>query len=487
MEKALERTLPAEQVRYLKQPFNITMLHGLMSKAQQKQLVLIMDELQPKIEAWLALGLEQQRKNPSFAYNDTDLTVSIKLSDLGISSRYYEPMREAARLFSNQIYEFCFKNDAGENRVGYAPLFSLVDVPEKGTRTTKPVTINFTFNSVILKSNLMEMTRYSKYSRTVALHSGLYTSRIYIILNSYIFSPSKTWTVGYNELRKILGVDKISQSEKKKEYKWSKEKYVCYVDFRKRVLDDSKKELDALAEQGLAECSFTYEPIWERRIRTGDPDKIAFKVILSSCGEKQFETKQKTEQMKKELTERYGFNSKHISMLRSSIFEIDYDYFLKILKTVDNATRNRTDIGKRTNYIVRCINNEVINWEERQQTIEFVDADYEEIKPSSQVGEKISPTTPEPSSVQQREESHLIPGEGAEKWAALLSEYDGPDVDFWSRGEYLGLDNGLFCIGYKYMDVEKAVKLAMDDRFAALLRKYSAALSYGRKINIVTL
>lgn len=83
-------------------------------------------------------------------------------------------------------------------------------------------------------------------------------------------------------------------------------------------------------------------------------------------------------------------------------------------------------------------------------------------------------------------ESHLIPGEGADKWAALLSEYGGPNADLLQMAKFLGMEDGLFSIWYSnYTDFDKAcTALSSDNNFVALLRKYSSAPTQGKKIMI---
>lgn len=83
-------------------------------------------------------------------------------------------------------------------------------------------------------------------------------------------------------------------------------------------------------------------------------------------------------------------------------------------------------------------------------------------------------------------ESHLIPGEGADKWAALLSEYGGPNADLLQMAKFLGMEDGLFSIWYSnFTDFETATKiLSSDNNFVALLRKYSSAPTQGKKIMI---
>lgn len=365
LEKTLEKNLPAEQLRYIKQPYNFTILHGKVTKEQQKQLVAIMDVLQPKIDKWLAMSAAEKLDQPRLFNEPADLTVSIRLVDMGIRPRSYESMRDAAKLFLSQIYEYPVVDKNGDRKVAYAPLFKEVRVPEKNETSTNAVTIDFRFNDALLTSDLMLMNRYSKYSREVALNSGLYTSRLYVILTSYIYSKDKMWCVEYSELRKIVGVDELKQS---RQGAWKKDKYRRWSDFKKRVLESSRMELDELANSGIAECTFTYEEIRSTGIKSADPQSIVFHVHLTETGRRMSEMKDRRRRLEDQMCSLLGLTKNDIKKINLALYEMDEDVAIQLMRNIRSSMANRKDIEKRTNYAIRALNNEILAWLEKSNT-----------------------------------------------------------------------------------------------------------------------
>ncbi len=403
--KTLENSIPAEQVRYIKQPYNFSMLHGSVSKSQQKQLVLIMDYLQPKIERWLAMNAEEKFIQPSlFPMDNTteeDLKVSVKLADLGIDPQNYDGVRAAATSLAEQIYEYTSTNQRGERVRCYSPLFTKIVVPEKGESVKRDsVRIEFTFNKEVLSSDLMLMNRYSKYSRAIALHSGLYTSRLYIILNSYVFAKQKVWKVRYSELRRIVGVDEIVKRDNKK-HEWHNAKYTRWCDFKRRVLDESKAELDNLAAQGLSECTFTYDIVKKTGsekeadpMTSGDPESVVFTIKLTEVGEKTSQYRERRKRICDVLASRFGYTQWNISKVNAALFDMDEDFALGIIENVYSAMMTRTDINRRLNYATRALNNEIIAWLERSNTPSVEEVEAEEV-PGQQIIDFDHPSNPE--------------------------------------------------------------------------------------------
>ena len=103
---------------------------------------------------------------------------------------------------------------------------------------------------------------------------SVYTNRLYMILkqkrdhNPY----AKTYEFELGELRKLLGVsvERIPRTDKFDKAQEAIELYPAYPDFKKRVLESAKKELDAKAD-----LSFEYD-----EIRHGRPvTAISFRVF----------------------------------------------------------------------------------------------------------------------------------------------------------------------------------------------------------------
>jgi len=375
--QALAHSLAPGQVHYLKQPFHLTMLHGEIGKVQQRQLVLLVEALQPKIEKWFSMTDEARLKQPSI-FDDTeastDYRIEIKLADLGMDSQYYESIKDAARLFAQQVYEYRYTSDNGEKRVSFTPLFSKVDVPEKGsTPQGKATILVFYLNKQILKSDLMFMTRYTNYNKEVAIKSSLYTAKLYTILMSFVYGTEEngyTWNVDYEELRKLLGVDKVDKNGF-----WTNTKYKQFYDFDRYVLLRAKADFDNLAKESC-EINITYKIEYpngividkfatpERKFLRGNPSRILFTISLTEYGKGKLANRDKRKRIQDYIQLKCGFNHSDFAAINASLYDMDEDAIITKINRVMQIVNNRKDpVNNQTAYIIRCINNEVEDWQ----------------------------------------------------------------------------------------------------------------------------
>lgn len=90
-----------------------------------------------------------------------------------------------------------------------------------------------------LKPYLLSLKeKYTTYGLNIlTTFKSFYTIRIYMNLKAHAFKKEKVWRVSLEELKEILGIEKGEYSN--------------YKDFRKRVIDQAKKELKKKNKQGV--------------------------------------------------------------------------------------------------------------------------------------------------------------------------------------------------------------------------------------------
>lgn len=123
---------------------------------------------------------------------------------------------------------------------------------------------------------LFRITPYHRYLKdAVFLFNSGYTGRIYLLINAN--KQLGTWTIDFEELRKILLTS----------YDREKNCYVCtkyrnIKDFKKRVLEPARKEMEEMA--GRIDCTFDYEVVNKADDQGASHTKIVFHIHLTDLG-----------------------------------------------------------------------------------------------------------------------------------------------------------------------------------------------------------
>lgn len=270
-----------QQRDLITQPVTFAYLNGEMSVMQARIQTIIMEKLQLRI----AKALRQKAKG-EFAgslFNEDEfatiekgdkekyLTFSVKYSELGIPPSNYRYVSDAARAMQGSLV---YEKEIGGGYKRFITAFPVVDVPDetKGERRTD-IKLHMTESTA---KYLFRITPYHRYLKdAVFLFTSGYTGRIYLLINAN--KSMGTWKIDYQELRKIL---LTTYDPVKKVY--TCDKYPNIRDFKRRVLDPAKKEIDEATNR--IDCTFDYELIYPEGKKRGTPEKIAFHIHLTDLG-----------------------------------------------------------------------------------------------------------------------------------------------------------------------------------------------------------
>lgn len=407
VENTILKNIPKDQVSWIRQPVTLTFMRGDFERIQLIFMASIMERMQDRVNDWLGMGKEKQALQPSL-FSKEEIAhgmdfVRIPLSSFGIASGHYDQLDEAAELMSGMRYKHDTVNDKGLPVTDYIPLFEKIRIPRRPVfkdgeqlfkkdkdgnllrdENGKPVPVEHRESYVEFKINkgamesAFNMKQYNRYLKDAALNcKSRFTARIYLCLTAYKFSRQKTWTVSYKDLRLMLGADGEFDEKKKPIVK-----YPIYTDFRKRVLNDSRKELMDLAEKGMVDCYFDYEEIFPGGKRRGNPDKIIFKIFLSEMGkedQRRISSNIHAGKIVSILSEEFNFSSEEISGIMKRISPEFSEIVKSFLEDISRTISKREDISNKKGYIMASLKSKLSQLEEEfaQPVITTVDTSPE--------------------------------------------------------------------------------------------------------------
>lgn len=295
LKQELISSVPAEQRKMITQPITFTYLNGEMTMMQTRIQTVIMEKLQGKIRTAFNRRAAQGFFGDLFSSDDYKpiddkdktpyLTFKVDYAELGIEPSHYSDVDVAAKAMQRIVYE---KEINGYMRSVVA--FPVVDVPDKtkGERRTD-IKLHMTESTA---NDLFKMIPYHMYLKdAIFLFSSNYAGRIYLLINAN--KSLGTWTIEYEKLRKILltTYDETTQ-------KATVDKYRDINDFKKRVLEPARREIEEAADR--VDCTFTYEFRYPAGKKRGTPEAIIFHIHLTDLGrrinQKRLVNKQKSEQ-----------------------------------------------------------------------------------------------------------------------------------------------------------------------------------------------
>lgn len=270
--------------------FSASDCNGEMTMTQTRIQTMIMERLQERIAK--AMKKKDDGRYCGNLFTDEDfkplapggktmfLTFEVKYSELGVIPANYKDVDEAARAMQRIVYEKDVIDENGQPAKEYTVAFDKVTIPEKDKATGTvprrdtiklrmlPETASDLFN--------LDVLGYQRYLKdAVFLFSGSYTGRIYLLINANKYKG--TWVYPYESLRKIL---LTTYDEKAKRYVC--DKYKTISDFKKRVLEPARKEIEEAADR--VDCTFDYELQYQEGRRRGTPENIVFHIHLTDLG-----------------------------------------------------------------------------------------------------------------------------------------------------------------------------------------------------------
>ena len=157
----------------------------------------------------------------------------------------------------------------------YKVAFPVVDVPaikEDGTPTGERRQNIYLHMTQSTAKDLFKLIPYHQYLKdAIYLFSSNYAGRIYLLINAN--KDLGTWRIGYEALRKIL----LTAWDKEKGA--TVDKYPDFNDFKKRVLEPARREIEEAKER--IDCTFDYEIEYPEGKKRGRPEAIIFHIHLT--------------------------------------------------------------------------------------------------------------------------------------------------------------------------------------------------------------
>ena len=288
LEREILSSVPVEQRKMITQPITFTYLNGEMSMTQTRIQTMIMERLQDRIAKVMKRRVESGYFGELFSDDDfkplpggktTFLTFDVKYSELGVLPANYKDVDEAARAMQRIVYEKEVIDENGQRGKEYTVVFDKVTIPEKVKSDTSvrrdtiklrmlPETARDVFN--------FNSEGYHRYLKDAIFQfSSNYAGRIYLFINAN--KDLGIWKVSYEKLRKIL-LTTYDEATKKV----TVDKYRDINDFKKRVLEPARREIDEAADR--IDCTFDYEFQYPAGKRRGTPEYIIFHIHLTDLG-----------------------------------------------------------------------------------------------------------------------------------------------------------------------------------------------------------
>ena len=283
IKKELIKNIPVGQRKMITQPVTFSYLNGEMSMMQTRIQTAIMEKLQGKIKKALDLKMKSGFVGDLFDQSDFHtineegneqyLTFPVAYAELGIEPSHYADVDTAARNMQSIVYE---KEVNGMMR--YKVAFPIVDIPalkEDGTPSGERRQNIYLHMTASTAKDLFKLIPYHQYLKdAIYLFKSNYAGRIYLLINAN--KELGAWRIAYEALRKIL---LTSWDEKKGAVV---DKYPDFNDFKKRVLEPARKEIEEAKDK--IDCTFEYELEYPEGKKRGKPETVIFHIHLTDLG-----------------------------------------------------------------------------------------------------------------------------------------------------------------------------------------------------------
>ena len=200
----------------------------------------------------------------------------MKYSELGVEPSHYEDIDKAALAMQSIIHSKELTDEHGKKYVEYTVVFDKVTIPVKTKgRVERRDSIKLRMLPETAH-DLFNIIPYHRYLKdAVFLFSSGYSGRIYLLINAN--KRLGTWKISYEKLRKILLASYDNDTKQ-----LSVEKYPEVYDFKRRVLDVAKKEIDKAADR--VDCTFDYELEYPHGKHRGTPEYVVFHIHMTDLG-----------------------------------------------------------------------------------------------------------------------------------------------------------------------------------------------------------
>ena len=259
-----------DELMLIKTPITYIRLGATRTLLQQDSLIMVSAYLQQYVKTFFELGLHHSGApvRPLFTKYVLEHGIppfKIYLADMGIKAQNYQTVREAIAEM-NVVVEHAELDDEGRMTGGtiFSPVFKQFRVPE-----------HYGYIEVEINNNAAQYAfdmaqGYISHPKLIARYATKRsTPPLYFKL---LMEHRKVVRLTVPEVKKAIGMEPFRDD---KTGEWVVP-YAKFAHFKTKVLDAVKADLDQMVQDGHADLTFTYKPIYQGDRRRGDPDCIAF-------------------------------------------------------------------------------------------------------------------------------------------------------------------------------------------------------------------
>lgn len=259
-----------EELTLIKTPNSYIKLGATRTLLQQDSLLMVSAHLQEYMKTFFELGLHHSGApvRPLFTKYVLEHGIppfKIYLADMGIKAQNYQTVREAIAEM-NVVVEHAELDDQGRKTGGtiFSPVFKQFRVPE-----------HYGYIEVEINNNVAQYAfdmaqGYISHPKLIARYATKRsTPPLYFKL---LMEHRKVVRLTVPEVKKAIGMEPFRDD---KTGEWVVP-YAKFAHFKTKVLDAVQADLDQMVQDGHADLTFTYTPIYQGDRRRGDPDCIAF-------------------------------------------------------------------------------------------------------------------------------------------------------------------------------------------------------------------
>ena len=462
-----KESLPIEKAdlhneRWINTPFAYTKFGADFSLLQQDIMLKVSDHLQDYISQFFEEKRNEGDLVPKSLFSEYLLQegippIRINLSDLSIGKSNYgliygkedengmtvlKGAIESIRTLG--IRRKYIDEKTGKHRVKLINIFSSVDIPnfshvDKDTGET--VESRYRAGYIDLKINtevaahVFDMSKgYVNHIKQIASYSTKRSApRVYLLLMHYYGLGNRRVKIPLMELKEYTG--NVIRNE---EGEIIQVQYPKFSQYKQRVLDPAKEDVDKMAYENKSDITFTYRPIYRGTKQRGDPESVEFVIELSRLGEQ-----------RDSIRHRQSAENKLIGKMIKDYQGIDGTKLRRLVMSIqpDEAFAEFKEYAY--NDLPRIVEKKAFDMPDEQAAYvltlvqNWIDLKRNDLTKKQPVQQELFD---EGEIVAEPVADTLEPGAGMERWLQLLSEYDGPAKSALHEVKYLGLDNGVFCI-----------------------------------------
>ena len=272
-------SIPKEKNDIIYIPYSLATCGFTASESQLRLMIAILKQLKSQLRQmqcnYFLCSSEIQTLFSQKLTNQTELEILIHLNDLGVKSSHYQDTLNS--LLNNNAS--CIR--MGSNKV---PIYKSIVQPclDKKDSDYRFIQANTdkNFIRVVIDRHIADYIFndkkgiYSFSENVFRKLKGKYTKRLYMYLSVFRKDKRGFHEIDFWTFRNSIGFeDNIVQEEYNPTCK--KLTYPLFSEFKKRVLEPSRKAIEELAQDNEIDFTFTYEPI-KHGYRSKNPKAIRF-------------------------------------------------------------------------------------------------------------------------------------------------------------------------------------------------------------------